>query len=568
MRRTPFAGLTVLEPGEPFSTDGYSFQDRNPDLTDRLLRVGAVTHRHDEHIALADPTIAPSASAVASGGGFPAEVDAQFSYTFIDAYGGESMVAPLAEVTTPSKIQAPDPPSGSADYAAGALLAGTYSYVKTWVDGAGGETTPSFEELVTLDPGYASGRVRFSNLASGMVAAGAASWRLYKSQNGSYYHYIASGTTNTLDDDGSLCADCVTRPPTTNTTQDRNTVQVQMPASGALPVEAVAFRLYGSIGVGFQSPSFFGQYPRASGGSIFTFTAWNPGDGSPPPISTTLPGATKIDADTQIVNLHWKAPVANSGALPASGNQLGDARIALDSMTPYAVSDIAPSPDTWVALGGGGGGGGSWKDPVANVGALPSVGNTNGDVRVTLSTGRAYIWFTSSWTAVWPDPFGPAPADPHWKAPVANAGALPGGSDPGDIRLTLDTGILWIYWGSPTNDWLPLREHEAWVAPTLLNSWTDPNSANADAKVAYYSDRRRVYLRGVVSGGSNGNTIFNLPAAIIPAADHYLTVPQMDWVGAAATTHITIQILTSGLIVTDGYTATRTVALSGVDYPL
>lgn len=44
--------------------------------------------------------------------------------------------------------------------------------------------------------------------------------------------------------------------------------------------------------------------------------------------------------------------------------------------------------------GGGGGGGGSanWKDPVANAGALPALGNSLGDARVTQDTGNVYTW--------------------------------------------------------------------------------------------------------------------------------------------------------------------------------
>lgn len=337
MRITTFAGLTVLEPGEPFSTDGYSFQDRNPELTDRLLRVGAVTHRHDEHPALADPVATPSASAIASGGGFPAETDAVFGYTLVDAWGGESLISDLAEVTTAGPIPAPDAPTASADYAAGGLLSGVFSYVKTWTDGAGGETDASFETAVAIDPGHASARVRFTDLSSGMTAANASGWRLYKSANGSNYHFIAAGSGATLDDAGQLCADCVQAPPDDNTTQSHNLVQLQMPAS--LPSAAVGFRVYGSIDVGFTSPSFFGLYPAASAGVTFNFAAFNPGDGTPPPISTTVPGAAKIDYDTEVIG----GPTGGGGG----GGGLGSFAYGGSAV---AIPDGVPSPETEIPI--------------------------------------------------------------------------------------------------------------------------------------------------------------------------------------------------------------------------
>ena len=44
-------------------------------------------------------------------------------------------------------------------------------------------------------------------------------------------------------------------------------------------------------------------------------------------------------------------------------------------------------------------GSGSWKDPVTTVTALPSIGNSQGDVRVALDTGVIYEWIGTSWIA-------------------------------------------------------------------------------------------------------------------------------------------------------------------------
>ena len=67
MQKTPFAGLTRLNPNESLSTDGFSFQDSNPALIDYFIQL-ALTHRHDGHPPLADPVGAPSATVETSGG--------------------------------------------------------------------------------------------------------------------------------------------------------------------------------------------------------------------------------------------------------------------------------------------------------------------------------------------------------------------------------------------------------------------------------------------------------------------------------------------------------------------
>ena len=50
---------------------------------------------------------------------------------------------------------------------------------------------------------------------------------------------------------------------------------------------------------------------------------------------------------------------------------------------------------TWQSVGGG-----HWRAPVSTFAALPSSGNQNGDVRLTLDTDRAFAWSGSSWTAL------------------------------------------------------------------------------------------------------------------------------------------------------------------------
>lgn len=61
------------------------------------------------------------------------------------------------------------------------------------------------------------------------------------------------------------------------------------------------------------------------------------------------------------------------------------------------MSFINVIPDLFGSGGGGGGGSASWKDPVANSGALPPTGNSLGDARITQDTGNVYTWNGTSW---------------------------------------------------------------------------------------------------------------------------------------------------------------------------
>jgi hypothetical protein len=118
MHRTRFAGLTAPDPDDAaLQVDGGSFANRNPDITDFFLSIGAVTHRHDEHLPLASPTHAPSAVVLASGGSIESGTDLYFGWTASDSYGGETILSPPTLVSTTEP--APDP-SG--------VLSGTRAY--------------------------------------------------------------------------------------------------------------------------------------------------------------------------------------------------------------------------------------------------------------------------------------------------------------------------------------------------------------------------------------------------------------------------------------------------------
>lgn len=358
MRRTTFAGLTELAAGDPLSTDGSSFQDRNPGIIDQWLSL-IVTHRHDAAAPIPNPTIAPALDSLLSGGGIPAATEIFVAYTILDSGGGETALSPAGSVITEAGIGAPaSAASGSMDYSAGTLTINTYQYAYTMADGAGGETELS--PPLTLDrvPGPASARTIINGLSAALAGSpGAASWRMYKAVGGEQYNLHQIGTGDTYVDDGTVPVDYGTSPPFQDTTNQTSSVAVTVPASAQ--VEAgVAFNVYLTLAEGqFFDPCLYGTFPTSSAGVEITITSLSTNPGSPPPVATSVRGASQIDPETDIAEWHWHLPVNTHSALP-SGTK-GDVRLVLDTGTLYGVLGAAAGgPADWDPLTGGGEAGG------------------------------------------------------------------------------------------------------------------------------------------------------------------------------------------------------------------
>src|ERR1035437_2103053 len=164
--RTPFAGLEVLAPTDSFSADGFRFQSINPGLIDHMLRIGALTHKHDAKAALATPAVVPTLTQAPTGGSIPGDLTIYSVFTLVDVDGGETLASAPAEIVTPPKY--PDPqgvPTAVVSYEAGSLLANNFSYGVTITDGVGGETTLSPAASVLVEPGFATAEVTLAGLA-------------------------------------------------------------------------------------------------------------------------------------------------------------------------------------------------------------------------------------------------------------------------------------------------------------------------------------------------------------------------------------------------------------------
>lgn len=97
--------------------------------------------------------------------------------------------------------------------------------------------------------------------------------------------------------------------------------------------------------------------------------------------------------------------------------------------------------------------------------------------------------------------------------------------------------------------WLK-ADDEAWITPTLLNSWTD--WAAAFDTPAYYKDKSNVvHLKGLARNGTatSGTVLFNLPSGYRPAKEKIFVTVSNDAFGQ-------IRIQTDGdVVIQTGSTA-------------
>lgn len=464
MDKTPFAGLTVLEPDESLSEDGASFQAINPVIVDRLVELGAVTHRHDAHAALPDPSLPPSAAIVPTGGALPADLALYFGFTLVDTDAGETLLSPAVSVSTGPAFDSPaTPPTAEIAYDDGTLLTDTYYYAITLLDGLGGETPPSPWAMVEREPGFASGRVLLSNLRADFDANDAVAWRLYRATAGSTFNLMAEGSTDTFTDDGLDCLNCDQHPPNEfeNNTNQASKAVVTLPDDPAMShARAAAIRVYSSIDGEFLTPSLVGDFPLSSAGQALEVTNLNFGRGAPPDVSTALPGASQIDPDTDLLDWHWKRPVTDA-ALLGSGAP-GDVRLEHPAGKVWAVlgSAGAADPDgwTWINSGAAGGGGSirqvaaSGDGSVLNPEAIAFVGEGLG-VDVAEAGGSAVVTITDVGLEV-SDEDGPTVGDISGLQFLASAGAIVGVEDNGDGTANVVIAASGIQGppGEPGND--------------------------------------------------------------------------------------------------------------------
>jgi hypothetical protein len=353
--KSQFLGISILGPTDSVYDDNAAFIGRDRLELDRASEIGVKTHRHTGLPGLENPAQPPSA-AVVEGGSIPAAREIIVGYTLEDDQQGETELSPVAVVSTPSQILSPTSEIlAELDYSAGALLANHYYYAITYADGEGGETPSGPVAVAVREPGFTKGQVKLSGLAAGMAEAGAVGWRLYRSIGGGTLDLLATGTEDAFVDDGAAEVDCSVHPPgeAGNTTGQASTLVVSLPAIA----QAASFiNVYGTATGDFSGASLLAQFPIASAGASAAFSSLEFLDSSPPDRNRSYGGAPKIDPDSEILDWHWKRPVAVSAQLPSG--QLGDVRMVESLGALYGVLNAsAGGPQDWTRLASGGGSG-------------------------------------------------------------------------------------------------------------------------------------------------------------------------------------------------------------------
>lgn len=367
MRKSLFAGITVLNPDESVTTDNGAFIGRDRDTIDRFLELGAKTHRHTGLPGLSNPTLPMGASAIASGGTIRAGQTFTLAYAVEDFDGGETLVGPPVTFSTVGTIEAPsDALVGEAKYEEGGdLQVDTYYYAFSFIDGEGGETPIGPAVAVERSPGFEEASILLSGFAAPLASAtGATGWRLYRAVGGGDFGYLSSGSGDTFLDNGSLTANCDLPPleEGTNSTNGASAFEVALPAV----VEGEFINVYMTNSGEFVGDVLLEQFPVSSAGKKALYRNLELQPGQPPDVNQSVGTASQIDPDTELLDWHWKRPKANPAALP-SGNK-GDVRLVYSNKTLYGVfASSAFGPADWEPIAGGGGSSGVRAEDGVNV---------------------------------------------------------------------------------------------------------------------------------------------------------------------------------------------------------
>lgn len=129
----------------------------------------------------------------------------------------------------------------------------------------------------------------------------------------------------------------------------------------------------------------------------------------------------------------------------------------------------------------------NWREPVVTYAALPVIGNRAGDVRLVVSEGSLYYWNNDD--GLW-EPLTGSDATSSWKDPVETTSFLPtiNNSD-GDVRLVNNLGKLYR-WDSETQGWSPIEGSSSGGASNHsdLEDMPDADGMNADHDSRYYTE--------------------------------------------------------------------------------
>lgn len=245
-------GLQKLGAGDSFATNGYKYTDADREQIDNLLKLGAETHHHTGEAASSYSLTAPTLTLSATGGVLPAGARIWYTYTYVDANGHETGQSVEDYVDTAAPVSNPAAPTLTSIATTGTLIPGNYYYVlSAYTGSSANETQATNPNYITVPAGTNTNKV---TLTLPTLPSGATGFNIYRLKPGSSgYFWLASTTSGSYVDNGSVTDDCNRVLPTRNTTNATNKVTVALP--GAVPADTT-WKIYRTTNDGVWSNTF------------------------------------------------------------------------------------------------------------------------------------------------------------------------------------------------------------------------------------------------------------------------------------------------------------------------
>ena len=298
--------LKTLESGDDFDEDGFKYTKADREQIDRLLEIGAESHRHNGATSAAtNPSLPLELTLDTVGGYIDASERVRYKYTLVDSLGNESAASPEAYVDTPEAVTTPAASTLSVSTTGGTHLPGNYFYVlSAYVDFNTSETKALNPAYVTVPTTTSTNQI---TLTLPSLPNGASGFNVYRRKPGNTkYFYLASidmeiaTPPDTYVDDNTVTADCDRTLPVANTTNSSNSVVVSLPGATPTVPTGYTWRIYRTYVSADYEDSFLDWVVEetSEGSGIITpeYTDVGAGTttGAPPAFAQTTDSPSKI----------------------------------------------------------------------------------------------------------------------------------------------------------------------------------------------------------------------------------------------------------------------------------
>lgn len=300
--------LTVLEPGDDLSEDGYAFVGRDRHFLDSILRWAAEEHRHTGESADEIELDPPELNLDTSEGGIPGGERVRYKYTLVDANGFESAASGESYIDTPDAVIEPGAPVINYEDSGGSHIPGQYFYVlSAYQDFSTSETLATNTASLYVEPGSNSNSI---TLILPDLPDGATGFNVYRRAPGrTKYFFLESVDLDVATppeeyvDDNSVDEDCDRSLPTENSTYSTNTITVTYPGATPTVPDGYTWKIYRTFESGEYENSFLHwvvEETEEDSGIIspqYEDTGEGTDIGSPPTVDSTHGSPPKINLE-------------------------------------------------------------------------------------------------------------------------------------------------------------------------------------------------------------------------------------------------------------------------------